>query len=87
MEVKLIVMSTYKHYEPDFFDDAPLTPERMLWLSLSELREGQNKLRKSLFREVGELKKENSSLRQTINDLKQNMGQEDLFSDLFAVAK
>ena len=80
-------MSTHKHYEPDFFDDAPLTPERMLWLSLSELREGQNKLRKSLFREVGELKKENSSLRQTINDLKQNMGQEDLFSDLFAVAE
>jgi len=80
-------MSTHKDHEPDFFDDAPLTPERMLWLSLSELREGQNKLRKSLFREVGELKKENSSLRQTINDLKQNMGQEDLFSDLFAVAK
>lgn len=80
-------MSTNKHFEPDLFDDAPLTPERMLWLCLSELKEGQNKLRKSLFREVDELKKENSSLRRTINDIKQNMGQEDLFSDLFAVAK
>lgn len=80
-------MEEQSYHEPDFFDDEPLTPERLLWMSLSEIKEGQHKLRKSLFREVGELKKENKALKQSINDIKQNMGQEDLFSNLMAVAK
>lgn len=77
-----------KYVEPDLFEDGPLTPEKLLWLSLSELREGQRKLRKRVFLEFSALKKENSDLKKEICDLKTDLNQKDLFEErLFSVAK
>jgi hypothetical protein len=74
-------------YERLLFDDGALTEEKRLWLAVCKLEEGQDKLRRTLFREVGELKTENLSLKQMLWDLKTNNNQIDAFSDLFAVAK
>jgi hypothetical protein len=74
-------------YQLLLFNDGALTDEKRLWLAVCKLEEGQDKLRRSLFREIGELKTENLSLKQMLWDLKSNNNQIDAFSDLFAVAR
>lgn len=74
-------------YQLLLFDDAALTEEKRLWLAVCNLEESQDKLRRSLFREIGELKTENSSLKKMLWELKTNNSQIDAFSDLLAMAK
>lgn len=74
-------------YQLLLWDDSPMTEERKLWMSLFQLEEGQDKMRRRLFKEIGELKKENNSLKELLWEVRQSMQQKDLFTDLFAAAQ
>jgi len=74
-------------YQMLLFDDEPLTEQKRLWITLCDLEESQSKLRKSLFREIGELKKENKTLKELIWQLKSDQQQLDMFNDFFKVAE
>ena len=68
------------------WDDSQISEEKRMWLALCKLEESQDKLRKSLFREIGELKSENKTLKEQVWSLRQDQSQMDLFSDFFKVA-
>lgn len=74
-------------YQLLFWDNEPWTEEKKLWMSLFQLEEGQDKMRKRLFKELGDLRKENQTLKQMIWDIRQSMNQPDMFADLFAVGE
>lgn len=65
------------------WDDGPLTTEKRLWDAFLNLKEGQNKMRKRLFKEYSELKKENDNLKGLLWELRQSIQQKDLFGELF----
>lgn len=74
-------------YQLLLWNDEPLTPERKLWMSMFKLEEGQDKLRRSLFREIGELKKENDELKKMLWKVMESVHQPTLFDDLFVQAQ
>ena len=73
-------------YQLLLWEDESLSEEKRMWLALCKLEESQDKLRKSLFREIGELKSENKTLKEQVWSLRQDQSQMDLFSDFFKVA-
>jgi len=73
-------------YQLLLWDDTTISEEKRIWLSLCKLEEGQDKLRRTLFREIGELKKENTTLKQDLWAMKQSSGQTDLFENFMAMA-
>lgn len=69
-------------YQRLLFNDEALTEEKRMWLSLFDLEEGQDKIRKSFFREIGEIKKENKELKRLIVELQEFREKKDHESDL-----
>lgn len=69
------------------FNDESLTEEKRIWMTLCKLEEGQDRLRKSLFREIGELKKKNKELKQDLWNVRQFLNEPDMFSDLLVMAR
>lgn len=74
-------------YQLLLFNDEPLNDERRLWLGLCNLEDSQDRLRKSIFRKLTELEKENEEIKKQIWDLKSEKQQLDMFSDFFEYAK
>lgn len=74
-------------YQLLLWNEGELDPEKRLWLSFSDLKESQSRMRKKLFKEHVELKQEVESLKKMIWEMGQNLNQKDLFSDMFMVAK
>lgn len=68
------------------FNDESLTEEKRIWMTLCKLEEGYDKLRKSLFRKIGELEKQNKELKQDLWNVRQSMNEPDMFSDLLVMA-
>lgn len=75
-----------KAYQLLLLDDEPMTEEKKIWLGLCNLETAQDRLRKSIFREIGELKKENQALKEQIWNLRAKNSELDLFNDFFVMA-
>ena len=75
-------------YQMLLWDNAPMTEEKKVWMTLVNLEERQDKMRRGLYREIGELKKENTGLRDLIYEIKRSLSQPDIFEEeLFLLAR
>jgi len=66
-------------YQLLLWNDDPLTEEKRMWMSVFKLEEGQDRLRKGIFRKIGEMEREYDQLRESIYELKAIMTQRTLF--------
>lgn len=71
-----------KAYQLLLFDDDPITSEKKMWVALCNLEESQDRLRRALFREVTELKKENKNLTRNLRLLRLEQDQSQMLYNL-----